>query len=46
MFLEQLVYFDDMLNFDIIPASSEKIPTKDEVKKFFEKLTASYIKKF
>lgn len=46
MFLEQLVYFDDMLNFDIVPVSLEKPPTKDEVKKFFEELVASYIKQF
>ncbi len=46
MFLEQLVYFDDMLSFDIVPVSSEKLPTENEVKNFFEELTASYIKQF
>jgi predicted nucleotidyltransferase component of viral defense system len=42
IFLQQLVYFDDLLNFDIIPDSTEKLPTKEEVKRFLEKLVSDY----
>lgn len=42
-FLAQLVYFEDMLSFDIIPASSSKPPQPEEVKHFFEKLVHNYI---
>ncbi|HUD44257.1 MAG TPA: nucleotidyl transferase AbiEii/AbiGii toxin family protein [Patescibacteria group bacterium] len=43
IFLQQLVYFDDLLNFDIIPVSSTSIPTKDEVKQFLEELVKGYV---
>ncbi|MCL5439176.1 MAG: nucleotidyl transferase AbiEii/AbiGii toxin family protein [Patescibacteria group bacterium] len=43
IFLEQLVYFDDLLNFDVIPASSKPLPTKKEVKKFFGDIVKEYI---
>jgi predicted nucleotidyltransferase component of viral defense system len=35
LFLEQLVYFDDFSNFNIIPSSSLPLPTSEEVKKYF-----------
>ncbi len=43
IFLQQLVYFDDLLNFDIIPIPNHVIPPPDEVKKFFEKLVKEHI---
>lgn len=43
MFLQQLVYFDDMLNFDIIPISSDLPPTPKMIKKFLEELVKSYL---
>lgn len=43
IFLEQLVYFDDLLSFDIIPVKTGKIPAKEEVKDFFESLVKSYL---
>lgn len=43
IFLQQLVYFDDLLNFDLIPASPKKLPGKEEIKEFFEKLVADYL---
>lgn len=44
MLLQQLVYFKDMLNFEIIPPLPEvKIPTPDEVKMFFQKLVKSFL---
>lgn len=42
-FLAQLVYFEDMLNFDIIPASSDHLPHPEELKHFFEELVQNYI---
>jgi len=36
--LSQLVYFDDLLNFEIIPATSSQLPQPEEVKSFFEEL--------
>lgn len=42
-FLAQLVYFEDMLNFDIIFTSSSHTPQPKEVKQFFEDLTQNYI---
>lgn len=44
LFLQQLVYFDDLLQFDIIPSSPEEsVPTPDHVKSFFEELVKEYI---
>lgn len=43
MFFEQLVYFGDLTNFDITPATEESIPTSDEVKHFFEQVVESCI---
>lgn len=37
LFLEQLVYFDDLLNFDIVPVGKNLVAKQEEVKKFFEK---------
>ncbi len=42
IFLEQLVYFNDLLNFDIIPVSANTIPKPEEVKIFFEELVKNY----
>lgn len=43
IFLEQLVYFDDLLNFDIEPVSSNIISAPEDVKHFFEKLVSGYV---
>lgn len=43
IFLEQLVYFGDITNFDIIPASDKPLPTQDEIKRYFEELVKTYI---
>lgn len=43
IFLQQLVYFDDLLNFDIIPTMKTIIPTKNAVKHYFEDLVANYL---
>lgn len=43
IFLQQLVYFGDLLNFDIIPASSKQISTPEEIKQFFEELVDNYL---
>ena len=42
IFLEQLVYFGDLANFDIIPALIP-LPKPEEVKQYFEKLVKAYI---
>lgn len=44
IFLQQLVYFDDLLNFEIIPVNKASLPTPEEVKYFFETLVNTYIK--
>lgn len=44
IFLEQLVYFDDLLSFDIIQVKTGQISTKKEVKDYFESLVISYLK--
>lgn len=41
IFLEQLVYFKDLLNFEIVPVNSKKIPNPEEIKLFFTKLVKS-----
>lgn len=43
MFLQQLVYFDDLLNLEIIPTSNKQFPDPENIKKYFEKLVAEYI---
>lgn len=35
LFLEQLVYFDDLSSFDITPASTASMPTPQDIKKYF-----------
>ena len=44
IFLEQLVYFWDLLDFGIKPAKVEPLPEPEEVKQFFENLVKKYIK--
>lgn len=43
IFLQQLVYFGDISNFEIIPIFNKPLPTKEEVKQYFEKLVKIYI---
>ena len=43
IFLEQLVYFGDLLDFDIEPAQLEPLSKPEEVKEFFEGLVKKYI---
>lgn len=43
IFLQQLVYFKDLLNFDIIPTSSKPLPNPEEVKQFFVTLVENYV---
>lgn len=43
LFLEQLIYFGDMTNFDVIPISNELLPTPDKIKQYFEELVKIYI---
>ena len=43
IFLTQLVYFDDLISFDIIPVSESNLPKPEEVKSFFEKLIRKYL---
>ena len=46
IFLEQLVYFDDLTDFEILPARKEqKIVDKDEVKSFFEDIVLKYLER-
>lgn len=44
IFLQQLVYFDDFLNLDIISVASKEIIRFKEVKHFLEKLVKDYLK--
>lgn len=45
LFLEQLVYFSDLTNFEMIPADdSKKIPDSKEVKSYFEKEVRKILK--
>lgn len=44
IFLTQLVYFRDLRNFDVIPASLSKLPKPEEIKRFFENLVKNYVK--
>jgi len=43
LFLQQLVYFGDLLTFEIIPVSHESLPTPDKVKHYFEELVKTYL---
>ncbi|MDP2585484.1 MAG: nucleotidyl transferase AbiEii/AbiGii toxin family protein [Candidatus Levybacteria bacterium] len=43
LFLEQLVYYGDLLSFDITPVSKIQLPTPDKVKQYFESLVKTYI---
>lgn len=45
IFLEQLTYFGDILNFELIPVSRQKLPKPEEVKKFLEKTVIGYLSK-
>lgn len=45
IFLQQLVYFGDLLNFEIIPASLTPLPNPDEIKHFFEDLVTKHLNK-
>jgi len=44
IFLQQLVYFDDLLHFEIIPLDKASIPAPEDIKHFFEKLVNEYTK--
>jgi len=43
LFLQQLVYFDDLLDPSVIPIDGREIASPDEVKAFFERLVAAYL---
>ncbi len=43
IFLTQLIYFDDLRNFDIIPVSRSEVPKPEELKRFFENLIKNYV---
>lgn len=43
LFLEQLVYFNDLNNFEVIPASQAPLPAPDEIKHYFETLVKTLI---
>lgn len=43
MFLEQLVYFGDILNFEVIPVPGKIFPAPDTIKKYFEELIKTYL---
>lgn len=44
LFLEQLVYFADLLNFDLTPVARENLPTPEEVKNYFERQVKAYLR--
>ena len=44
LFLEQLVYFKDLPDFDITSINNQQIPSKDEVKQFLEEEVRKYLK--
>jgi predicted nucleotidyltransferase component of viral defense system len=44
IFLQQLVYFDDLLTFEIISANQDSITPPEVVKQFFERLVNDYTK--
>jgi len=43
LFLQQLVYFDDLLSFEITPVENETLPSKDIVKQYFEHIVSKYV---
>lgn len=43
LFLQQLVYFGDLLNYDIVVADNTPLTKPKEVKSFFENLVKNYI---
>ena len=43
IFLTQLVYFDDLISFDIIPTSKSSLLKPEEIKGFFENLVKNHI---
>lgn len=43
LFLEQLIYFNDLNNFEVIPASQTPLPAPDEIKHYFETLVKTLI---
>ncbi len=43
LFLEQLVYFDDLSNFEIIPVPDVLVPEIEDVKRYFEELVKTYL---
>jgi hypothetical protein len=45
LFLEQLVYFDDLLNFNIIPVDKALSLEPQQIKSFFEQEVKTYINK-
>lgn len=44
LLLEQLVYFDDLRSFEVIPIPETVLPTSNEVKQYFEELVKEYIR--
>lgn len=46
IFLEQLVYFDDLTDFEILPIEkAQKIPSETVVKKFFQTIVLKYLER-
>ena len=45
LFMEQLVYFGDLLDFNIIPISESTIPSPTDIKNYFEKLVSDNLSK-
>jgi len=43
LFLEQLVYFSDITNFEVIPASQKALPAPKKIKGFFESLVKTHL---
>jgi len=43
LFLEQLVYYGDLLNFSVTPISKVQLSTPDEIRHYFESLVKAYI---
>ncbi len=43
LFLEQLVYFDDLLNLEIIPVDNKPIPSTNKVKDYFQQTVKEYL---
>lgn len=43
IFLEQLVYFGDITNFEVIPVSGTPVPVLDKVRHFLEELVKTFL---